>query len=54
MNVPPSGSPSPVASANALMLKRKGEVDALTRDWLEKLGGSLNTRKTYLGILSSN
>jgi hypothetical protein len=48
MNVPPSGSPRPVAAANALILNLRRDVDELTRVWRENSGGSWYTRNTYL------
>lgn len=52
-NVPPSGVPRSVASAKALRLNCNGDEDELINVWYLKLGGSLNSKNTYLRCLNS-
>ena len=47
-NVPPSGGPRPVDSTKALRLNCSGDEDELISVWYLKLGGSLNSKNTYL------
>lgn len=48
MKVPAIGSPSPVAAANELILKRSMAVVELTSVWSLNAAGWLNKRKIYL------